>query len=703
MKVKINDGYVTIDGKKTFITSGEVQYFRLEKSKWKKIIHRLKEAKCNTLSTYIPWNWHEYREGAFDFTGETHPSRDLVSFLNLVKENNLYAILKIGPHIHAEFKNGGIPLYLIEKHPTILSLDANGKPTSTYAFYPPITYLHPIYMDYVNKWYKEVLTILLSYDNILFLQIDNEVSYNISFFGYGSNQAFTGDYNPFIVKDGLYQKFLKQKYTDINVLNKKYDEKNRGFSEIIPPQKEPKTMNQHQKVTDWIEFREKLAADYMRQLIENAYKLGCRLPFVINDPLLGYTTSWESIYDTLKDTRWQVIISYTIYHGNIQEENISSQITKLEFTRASNTPLVLNMEIQSCDAYFLNHWKQNQSDYNLLWKMAIAYGVNGMNYYWFADGINFNGYEYFLPKLKFNSPVTENGEKNFQFPILKKLNSMLEKHPEIVATEPVYDISIGFYHLYSMMLKFNNKLNVNNFELGPSNNSTGSFVDLMSVCNIRFQLINIEDNFEEKLKTDRLIFISNNFLNKEIQKKLLQYVTNGGNLILIGKVPVYDENLNECKILFDALKIKKIEMFNKPSGFFETEKVIYNDYILPVFDDIETYQTKNNKSINIDVRLLKNNKIAGFTEKIGKGKISVLGFTPRVFLDISRKFARDYFHKESEDKILIYERKKGKISFFTIFNLYERKINYNFRGLQLILPPRDAIFILKEGEKYNRL
>lgn len=702
MDIKIKNGYFEIDGREKFIASGEVQYFRLEKESWETIITRLKEANCNTLSTYVPWNWHEYEKGQFDFSGKTHPSRDLKSFLDIVKKNGLNLIIKIGPHIHAEFLNGGTPLWMLEEHPEILCLGSDGEPTKDYAFYPPVTYLHPVYMDYVGEWYRRVLEILLAYDNIIIWQVDNETSYNISFFGHGKSQAFNGDYNPFIVKNGLYQKFLTEKFRKIDFLNKRYNESNKVFSEVKPPVKEPENDKEYFKALDWVDFRETLVALYLRELIEIMYSSGCRGPFAVNDPLLGYATSWRNIYNIVKDPRWNVIIGYTYYAGNIEEETVGAHLAKVRYTSASGTSLVGNMEIQAGDAYFLSHWKENLSDYNLLWKIAVGAGANMINYYWFADGYNFNGYEYFLPELNFNSPVDKTGKKREQFELIKNIGEFLNKYSEIVEAEPVYDLTIGFYHPWAQAAKFNNGQGIEGFELEPSHQLTGSFIDLMGVCNINFQLLNLDDNLASSVKSKKLIVPCYKFLGKDIQQRLLDFAQAGGNLILGQSVPTRDEELNHCPILWDALGLKCSKTVLKPPGFFGTNKIRYKNYYFPVNSDVEVFDFNNEDKLKADLRLLKTNEICGFTKSIGKGKISVIGFVPRVFMDISRKFARDYFNKKSEDKIFIFERKNGNFSLFTICNFYERERKVKIKEKEFRVPPRDAIFVtIKNKNEWN--
>ena len=93
MKISFKNGACHIDGKPEFIRAGEIQYFRVERKMWKTMMQRLKEANCNCLSTYIPWNWHQYEEDKCDFTGKTHPCRDVKTFLQMAVDADFLLVL----------------------------------------------------------------------------------------------------------------------------------------------------------------------------------------------------------------------------------------------------------------------------------------------------------------------------------------------------------------------------------------------------------------------------------------------------------------------------------------------------------------------------------------------------------------------------------------------------------------------------------
>ncbi len=99
-----------LDGEPFQIISGELHPARIPAEYW---LHRIQMAKamgCNTISAYIFWNFHEPEEGVYDFENENH---NLSEFIRLVKEQDMWLILRPGPYVCAEWDLGGIPPYLL--------------------------------------------------------------------------------------------------------------------------------------------------------------------------------------------------------------------------------------------------------------------------------------------------------------------------------------------------------------------------------------------------------------------------------------------------------------------------------------------------------------------------------------------------------------------------------------------------------------
>lgn len=97
-----------LDGKPFRILSGALHYFRVHPEAWADRIEKARLMGLNTIETYVPWNAHSPQPGVFDTTGML----DLERFLREVAAAGLYAIVRPGPYICAEWDNGGLPAWL---------------------------------------------------------------------------------------------------------------------------------------------------------------------------------------------------------------------------------------------------------------------------------------------------------------------------------------------------------------------------------------------------------------------------------------------------------------------------------------------------------------------------------------------------------------------------------------------------------------
>ncbi|WP_022885880.1 glycoside hydrolase family 35 protein [Glaciibacter superstes] len=98
-----------LDGAPFRIISGALHYFRVHPDLWADRIHKARLMGLNTIETYVAWNEHSPKRGRFDTDG----GLDLARFLDLVAAEGLYAIVRPGPFICAEWDNGGLPGWLL--------------------------------------------------------------------------------------------------------------------------------------------------------------------------------------------------------------------------------------------------------------------------------------------------------------------------------------------------------------------------------------------------------------------------------------------------------------------------------------------------------------------------------------------------------------------------------------------------------------
>lgn len=106
----------TVDGKPFFVYAAAFFYERTPRSQWRSDLEAYKRLGINTIDLYVIWNWHEPREGVIDFDGSTNERRDLDRLLAMIHELGFKVILRPGPVIRNEWRNGGYPDYLLQ-HP----------------------------------------------------------------------------------------------------------------------------------------------------------------------------------------------------------------------------------------------------------------------------------------------------------------------------------------------------------------------------------------------------------------------------------------------------------------------------------------------------------------------------------------------------------------------------------------------------------
>ncbi len=104
-----------LDGKPFQIIGGEMHPARIPKEYWRHRIQMAKAMGCNTIAAYIFWNYHEQKEGVFDFATE---NRNIAEFIKICQQEGMWVLLRPGPYVCAEWDFGGLPPYLL-KYPDI--------------------------------------------------------------------------------------------------------------------------------------------------------------------------------------------------------------------------------------------------------------------------------------------------------------------------------------------------------------------------------------------------------------------------------------------------------------------------------------------------------------------------------------------------------------------------------------------------------
>lgn len=151
-----------INGKRLFVRSGAMHYFRLpSQDLWLDRLYKLKMGGYNTVDLYFNWGYHSEQPGQYDFTG----IRDIKRLLQITQELGLYVIARPGPYINAEVSGGGFPMWLLAHKELPLRNRREGK-----------FIWSDEYMGYVREWWEQIIPFITAAPNILMMQIENEYS-----------------------------------------------------------------------------------------------------------------------------------------------------------------------------------------------------------------------------------------------------------------------------------------------------------------------------------------------------------------------------------------------------------------------------------------------------------------------------------------------------------------------------------------------
>ncbi|QFU89710.1 beta-galactosidase family protein [Amycolatopsis sp. YIM 10] len=154
---RIGDTDFLLDGRPFRIVSGALHYFRVHPDLWADRIDKARRMGLNTIETYVAWNAHAPEPGEFDLSG----GLDLDRFLTLVADAGMYAIIRPGPYICAEWDNGGLP--------TWLSRDPELR----------VRQFEPRYLDAVRTYLDHVFRVVVPHQvdrggPVLLVQVENE-------------------------------------------------------------------------------------------------------------------------------------------------------------------------------------------------------------------------------------------------------------------------------------------------------------------------------------------------------------------------------------------------------------------------------------------------------------------------------------------------------------------------------------------------
>ncbi len=602
-------GQFWLNDKPQFIQAGEFHYFRTPQDQWRNRLDLLKAAGFNTLATYIPWLWHQLDEDDSDFDGQSHPMRNLEGFLDLAAEMGLFIIARPGPYIMAETNNEGIPQWVFSKYPQVAFISQDNKAQNI------ASYMHPDFLTQVKKWYKAIFEVLTPRQitrngKIIMVQLDNEMGMlpwvrNIMDTNPDTISRFATHLNQ------TYGKHLPDRYPTDHLADFIRDG-------ILNP-KEPYA---GKIVEDYKRFYRNYLREYTSFLLSEAVSNGLDVLPVIN--IHGFANGGKTfpigLSQLIAVMSMDGMISATdVYPGFIGEGNFHQLLLVNEMTKAlqnKQQPL-FSVEFQAGGN---NDFSGEQSSlYDLHSRLCISSGMRAINHYLFCDGEN----DPILSPIKrhdWGHPVRKDGTLRKHYFRYPKLSKVLDSYgSDLVLSRPKTVATIGFLLDY-FMTEVNNEF-TQEFTTLITHQRDVILFDMiargLSLTHRPFNAVELSRCDLDVLQTPVCWVMMEKQCNADTQRKLVDYINNGGKLILAGRMCIEDFNHGECTILKDAIGIKQIK---GDLPFVSNSISAFNYHDVPV-SFLETYSGEFDEIF----ATRENGDVAGFIKIMGKGKAMMFG------------------------------------------------------------------------------
>lgn len=582
--------------------SVEMHYFRVDKRYWSVCFERIKRAGFRIISTVVPWNLHQGKNKDIDFNGFQDSRKDLIVFLELAREFGFKVILRPGPWISGQWRNGGLPDFVIND-PELLARNAQDEevkltdPTGVESG-KLVSYMHPHFQHFLKNYFKNLIETTRNYIHprgpVFMVEFDFETSFC------HMTGAGDADYNDYIVKT-LFPSYLENKYEDVKTLNALYKTKYKTFDEIEPPRDFAKLDTKDMsKVFDWFHFKEWYLSDFLNSL-EDLFKSYTVLPFFFRSlyfnsehPLPAFSLSMEADEEHLVGA--SVFPDGTAF-DLMQKARYMRTMTDFAWAPSFISGNMTSNKEQSEVMFPITDGRRR-----FFITAGLACGFKGLNHYMFVNRDHWYG-----------SPVGNDGTIGSGFEIIKRLNISIPKMA-INILESDKSLAAAFYRPYQWVseLPEPTKFSYANRLLHETFN--GVCRDFSRLC-FDYGVGDISD--VERLMDFKAVFIPvAEFMSAEAQENIVKLVEKGVDVILAGLMPKYDENGKDCTKLSKKLRIKT----NVAEGIGEIDYEKNTKFLSYLYGTIKTTDTKAKRIATMK------NKPVGIVSSRFKGKVYFFSF-----------------------------------------------------------------------------
>jgi beta-galactosidase len=629
MNFSIKENNFYLNNKKIFLNSGEIHYFRIKRELWDKHLDAAKEAGLSTVSTYVPWAWHEAVEGVFDFDGESSPELDLAGWLEQCQAHGLTCIVKPGPFILAETRGAGLPKWFLDKNGKEVKMRTlNGGMVPS----DGVNLFHPVYLEKVGLWYDKIMPFiserqLSAGGPIIMMQVCNEI-------GVFSWLAHQGDYGEGVTR--RFGDYLMRKFGDVDTVNRLWGTNYNDFEDVeLPPDGQMPYQSREDRGRDyeWHCFWRTYYGDYLRLLTKMTRERGVTVPLYHNLPGWIYGSGYEfplnvTMYEDLFGDKSEILfgvdhIPEYMSNRNMHDDRIINDIT---CAMQGNKPMFA-AEFQCGSREY--QVVTNPREMELFYKASIANGLTGWNYYMFSQGRNPRHRGYSGSTFYWFTPLTPEGKRTSAFPLVKRVNKIVKTLERlIVEAKRKAEICVLFYPPYYATELERPETGASELLFTASSIRRPAYFDgllkVLQVLNIDYDMADLNKVTADDLRQYAQVWaFSTDEMNAGAQQVIVDYVRAGGQAVIFPILPDREMSQKPCTIIRDSISII-------PAGHEIIDSPLVDIY---GFQDIKCsnpqiiYHEESLKGAEIIARTI-SGTACGFEKPLGNGSVIHLGTWP---------------------------------------------------------------------------
>lgn len=591
-----------------WVLGGELQYFRSDPKHLEARLARCAQAGYTTIQSYVAWNVHENTRGSLDFTGLTQPviindhadqyqietpddqashggaasevvaNTDLKGWLEMLEAHGFRVLLRPGPFISDEWRNGGLPDWLLEAgYPDMYIRGPDGTPLTPGApfdtppgsillgggplyYFPSPSYASDLYLGEARRWLDAFARFVRPWlatngGPVVGIQVDDECCF---FYRFG---PFECDYHPAMV--ARYRSQTGQE----------------------PPTGYPAPGGPPQALRPaftWQRFKAQQIADYLGGLAGDLRAAGIRVPIYHEHELqLSGPAGFSQIGSALD------ALDPEFYNGDSGPWSIPLNELDAATVRAAqrHRRRLVAVEMQNSDL--------------LLYTILIGEGLAGGLQFTYTDGVPEDGFEEIA---RLGRTIRAAGER-------------LTMTRRRVDTAIVWCPNLLYAPYQSQRYGFQRDVR------GVAERDIPALATAMIRAGMAFDLLDTDVAQRADYRAYPTVWlVASDILPRSAQEDLVAYVRSGGRLICWPAPPSLDENLDPCTILADHLFPERSDRFH--GGDPQTIQVLGRP--IGVFRGVQTF------SLSSAARgfAYRGSRPCGYRRVHGRGEAWLLGTWP---------------------------------------------------------------------------